>query len=318
MIVTLEQPGFALPDTAPLTDISIVLVSWNNKDYLVPCLRSLYTSAMRSRVDVIVVDNGSTDGGPGAVRAEFPGVRVVQNVENVGLSAASNQGIRETNGRYVLLLNNDTLVNGRSLDRMVEFMDSQPDAGAVGGQLLNPDGSFQAGYASFSTLLQEFLIVTRLGERLWTGYPSHGRCDHIKSVDWLSSACLLLRRDALMQVGLLDEQYFVYGDETDLQFRLKQAGWKVYFLPEVSTIHFGGRSMNRWRRRQFVYRGKLLFYQKRYSRMPTLGLRMLFGMLTFGKTLVWGAALAVPGRQSVAKQELQSNLDVLRLCFHLE
>lgn len=302
----------------PMIDLSIVLVCWNNKDYLVPCLHSLYGSQMRTRCEVVVVDNGSTDGSIEVLAQEFPQVRVIQNTENVGLSRASNQGIQATTGRYILLLNNDTLVNGRSLDALTEFLDTQPDAGAVGGELLNPDGSFQSGYASFSSLPQEFLIATGLGDRLWSGYPSHGRSDKVKRVDWLSSACLMLRREALEQVGLLDEQYFVYGDEADLQFRLKHAGWQIYYLPNAAIIHFGGRSMNRWRRRRLVYRGKLLFYKKRYSPLPTLGLRMLFGTLTFAKTLVWSAALAIPGRQGIARQELRSNLDVLRLCWRLE
>ncbi len=302
----------------PSPDFSIVLVCWNNKDYLVPCLRSLYASQMNASFDVMVVDNGSTDGTIQALENEFPQVRVIRNLENVGLARASNQGIQETNGRYVLLLNNDTLVNGSALDALVEFLNTHPDAGAVGGELLNPDGTFQSGYTSFSSLTQEFLIATGLGERLWNGYPSHGRANQVKRVDWLSSACLMVRRVAFEQVGLLDEQYFIYGDETDLQYRLKQAGWQVYYMPGVSIIHYGGRSMNRWRRRRMVYRGKLLFYKKRYSGLLTFGLRMLFGTLTFAKTLAWSAALAIPGRQSIARRELRSNLDVLALCFRLE
>lgn len=318
MLVTTQELGFAVADAPTVTDLSIVLVCWNNKEYLLPCLRSLYSTLMYSSFDVMVVDNGSTDGTIQALENEFPQVRVICNTENVGLARASNQGILETDGRYVLLLNNDTLVNGCALDAMVEFLDTHPDAGAVGGELLNPDGTFQSGYASFSSLTQEFLIATGLGERLWSGYPSHGRANQVKRVDWLSSACLMVRRVALEQVGLLDEQYFVYGDETDLQFRLKQAGWQVYYLPRAPIIHYGGRSMNRWRRRRLVYRGKLLFYKKRYNALLTFGLRMLFGMLTFAKTLAWSAALAIPGRQSVARQELRSNLDVLALCLRLE
>jgi N-acetylglucosaminyl-diphospho-decaprenol L-rhamnosyltransferase len=318
MIATTEKFVFTVSTPPTITDLSIVLVCWNNKEYLVPCLRSLYASGLTINFDVVVVDNGSTDGSLDILAAEFPQVRVIRNPENVGLSRASNQGIQGTNGRYVLLLNNDTLVNGNALTAMVEFLDMQPDAGAVGGQLLNPDGSFQSGYASFSSLSQEFLIATGLGERLWSGYPSHGRGNSVKRVDWLSSACLMLRRVALDQVGLLDEQYFVYGDEADLQFRLKKAGWQVYYLPQASIIHYGGRSMNRWRRRRMVYRGKLLFYKKCYSALSAFGLRMLLGALTFVKTMAWTAALAIPGRQNVARQELRSNLDVLALCLHLD
>ncbi|MCC7162909.1 MAG: glycosyltransferase family 2 protein [Anaerolineae bacterium] len=305
-------PGRCAPD------MSVVLVCWNNNQYLEPCLGSLYESALKARFETLVVDNGSTDGSQAMLAEKFPQVQLIQNNENVGLSRASNQGIQSSRGRYILLLNNDTLVNGESLDAMVEFMDSHPDAGAVGGRLLNPDGSFQSGYASFSSLTQEFLIASNLGEHIWAGYPSHGHSDHIQVVDWLSSACLLLRRTALDQVGLLDEQYFVYGDETDLQYRLKHAGWKVYYLPHVTIIHYGGRSLNRWRRRMLVYRGKMLFYKKRYSQLNAFGLRMMFGVLTLAKTLAWGVSFVIPSRQGIAQQELRSNLDVLRLCWHLE
>ena len=249
-------------------DVSIILVCWNNKSYLEPCLQSLYDANTQFRFETIVVDNGSTDGSQAMLNEKFPAVKIIQNDSNVGLSKASNQGIETTSGKYVLLLNNDTIVNGPSLNSMVAFLDSHSDAGAVGGRLLNPDGSFQAGYAVFSTLKEEIFIATRVGEYNKKGYPSHYDTDQIKPVGWLSSACLMLRRTALDQVGLLDEEYFIYGDEADLQYRLNQSGWKVYYLPDATTIHYGGRSMDRWRRRKMVYRGKMLFYKKNYGILP--------------------------------------------------
>ncbi|MCZ7570661.1 MAG: glycosyltransferase family 2 protein [Ardenticatenaceae bacterium] len=294
-------------------DLSIVLVCWNNRDYLEPCLRSLYESDLHYRFDVVAVDNGSTDGSQAMVRERFPRVRLLQNQHNAGLGRASNQGIEATRGRYVLLLNNDTVVNGPSLNAMVEFMESHAEAGAVGGRLLNPDGSFQAGSADFSSLRQEYLIATRLGNLVWAGYPCHAHGRRVKSVDWLSSACLLLRRQALAQVGLLDEEYFIYGDEADLQYRLKQAGWKVYYLPNVTTIHYGGRSMNRWRRRKMVYRGKMLFYQKNYGPFRTVALRALLGGISLSKIPIWAAASLLPRLRTRAREEIQSNLDVLKI-----
>lgn len=303
---------------AQVPDMSIVLVCWNNKAYLDPCLKSLYEGGLKSSFDVVVVDNGSTDGSQQMLAEKYPGVMLIQNEGNVGLGKASNQGIEATNGRYVLLLNNDTLVNGPSLDMLVEFLDANPEAGAVAGKLLNPDGSFQSGYAPFSTLLEEFLIVTHIGELLWPGYPSHGDSDEIQSTGWLSSACLLVRRSALDRVGLLDESYFIYGDEADLQYRLNKSGWKVYFLPTSTIIHFGGRSMDRWKRRKMVYRGKMLFYQKNYGFLQTLLLRVLFAVMSVLKLLVWVVGLLVPSRNEQAKKELRSNLDVLALCFNLK
>ena len=204
----------------PAYDLSIVLVCWNNKDYLEPCLRSLYNGDLRSTFDVVAVDNGSTDGSQEMLRLKFPEVLIIQNEHNVGLGKASNQGIEVTHGRYVLLLNNDTIINGPSFDAMVHFLDEHPEAGAVGGQLLNPDGTVQSCYNNFPSLHEEFLIATRLGEHIWPGYPSNVDDTQVRSVDWMGSACLMLRRAALDMVGLLDEKYFIYGDEADLQYRL--------------------------------------------------------------------------------------------------
>lgn len=310
----------AVPDYPRLKepDLSVVIVCWNNKRYLEPCLRSLYGAGLHHSFEVVVVDNGSTDGTQAMLRENFPQVCLIQNDRNVGLSAASNRGIKDSHGRNVLLLNDDTLVNQASLDAMIEFVDSHPDAGAVGGKLLNPDGSFQAGYASFSSLVQEFLIATRFGFMISPAYPSHGGGEQVKRVDWLSSACLLLRRTALDQVGLLFEDYFIYGDETDLQYRFKRAGWTVYYLPKVETIHFGGRSLDRWRRRRMVNRGKMLFYKRNYGMLSTAVLRVMMGVVSLIKLAVWSLAIPLPRWHKRAKQELESNLDVLRLCWNLE
>ena len=315
---TASKPEVQERSAEQVVDVSIVLVCWNNKAYLDPCLKSLYEGGLKSSFDVIVVDNGSTDGSQHMLAEKYPDVKLIQNEENVGLGKASNQGIETTNGRHVLLLNNDTLVNGPALDMLVGFLDTHPEAGAVGGKLLNPDGSFQSGYAPFSTLLEEFLIVTHIGEMLWAGYPSHGDSNEIKSTGWLSSACLLVRRNALDQVGLLDESYFIYGDEADLQYRLNKAGWKGYFLPLSTIIHFGGRSMDRWKRRKMVYRGKMLFYKKNYGFISALVLRMLFLVMSFLKMLVWCIGFLIPSRNDQAKKELRSNLDVMVLCLNLK
>jgi len=318
MSETMTQADVQKSSADEVVDMSIVLVCWNNKAYLDPCLKSLYEGGLKSSFDVVVVDNGSTDGSQKMLAEKYPDVMLIQNDGNVGLGKASNQGIEATNGRYVLLLNNDTLVNGAALDVLVEYLDAHPKAGATAGKLLNPDGSFQSGFAPFSTLLEEFLIVTHIGELLWPGYPSHGDSNEIKETGWMSSACLLVRRAALDQVGLLDESYFIYGDEADLQYRLNKAGWKVVFLPNSSIIHFGGRSMDRWKRRKMVYRGKMMFYKKNYGFLNTLLLRLLFFVMSLLKLLVWVVGFFIPSRNDQAKKELRSNLDVMGLCLNLK
>ena len=297
--------------------LSIVLVCWNNKAYMDPCLKSLYDSGMKNTFDVIVVDNGSTDGSQQMLAEKYSKVKVIQNAENVGLGKASNQGIEATNGTYILLLNNDTIVNGSSFDAMVDFLDQNPKVGAVGGKLLNSDGTIQACYNCFSTLKDEFFVATRLGELIRPGYPAIMNAEEITSVDWLGSACLMLRRSALDEVGLLDEEYFIYGDEADLQYRLKKAGWHIYYLPQATTIHFGGRSMDRWKRRKMVYRGKMIFYEKNYGPLQTLLLRIMLGILSMIKLVVWGIAYIFPSKKEQANKELRSNLEVVQLCVSL-
>ncbi len=161
------------------------------------------------------------------------------------------------------------------------------------------------------------MIATHLGERLWVGYPSHKDADGMKAVGWLSSACLLLRRKALDQIGLLDESYFIYGDEADLQYRLNRAGWKVYYLPTATTIHYGGRSMDRWRRRKMVYRGKMLFYHKNYNPLMAFLLRSLFFGLSLFKLVGWSIAYPFLAHRDRARLELRSNIDVIKLCWNL-
>src|SRR5512134_2432086 len=164
MTETTSKPVVQMASAGPVVDMCIVLVCWNNKAYLDPCLKSLYEGGLKSSFDVVVVDNGSTDGSQQMLAEKYPQVKLIQNAGNVGLGKASNQGIEATNGRRVLLLNNDTLVNGPALDVLVEYLDAHPEVGATAGKLLNPDGSFQSGFAPFSTLLEEFLSVTRIGE----------------------------------------------------------------------------------------------------------------------------------------------------------
>jgi GT2 family glycosyltransferase len=298
-------------------DVSVVIVTRNNRRYLEPCLDSLLQARMQYRCDIVVVDNGSIDGTQELLRRQHPEIALIDNGSNVGLSRASNQGITASHGRYVLLLNDDTLVNGPSLDAMVTLLDETPRAGAVGGCLLNDDGTTQACYNYFSTLAEEFMIATRIGDTVWPGYPARMDAGQSREVDWVSSACVLLRRSALDDVGLLDEEYFIYGDEADLQYRLKQAGWSVHFIPQATTIHFGGRSLDRWRRRRMVNRGKMLFYRKHYGPLRTLALRGMLAGLSLAKLAWWGLAALWPPRRDRASRELASNMEVLKLCVRL-
>lgn len=308
-----REENFPAAERTP--ELSIVMVGWNTRAFLEPCLESIYLAGLQTSFEVIVVDNASIDGSQDLVRRRFPQVRLLENRVNTGFAEASNQGAREARGDFVLLLNSDTLVNAPSLDALVEFMRQTPDAGAAGGKLLNPDGSFQGAYAEFSCLAQELLIALRVGAILWPGYPSHKSAEAVTPVDWLSAACLMVRRRVFTELGYLDNEYFMYGEEVDLEFRMKRAGWKVYYLPHVYTVHYGGGSQDRWRRRKMVYRGKILFYRKHYGRVREFFLRALFGAISLVKLLLWATVCVVPRGMRRAGKEMQSNGEVLQLCL---
>jgi N-acetylglucosaminyl-diphospho-decaprenol L-rhamnosyltransferase len=303
-------------------DLTIGIVTYNGRALLARCLDSIYAAPPACRFEVVVVDNASADGTAEWLREVYPQVRAVPNTVNSGVARGNNQCLAAARGRYVLLLNNDTVVLPGMLDRLVAFADAHPDSGAVGGKLVNPDGSFQASYFDFPSLWSEFLHATHMGALVDPRYPSHVDSPEERPVDWIMSASLLVRRAASAQVGDVDESYFMYSDETDLQYRLHQAGWKVYYLPDVVTVHFGGQSASHWRRRKLIYRGKLLFFRKHYGPIRTALVQVLFGSISALKLAAWGPAWVALGAQPIrrerASNEIRSNVEVLRLSLRPE
>ncbi|MCL4500161.1 MAG: glycosyltransferase family 2 protein [Chloroflexi bacterium] len=290
-----------------MPDVSIVVVNYNQRDYTAQCIDSILATPPNASYEIDLVDNASSDGSADWLAERYPGVKLIRSKVNGGIAGGNNLGIRAGSGKYVLLLNNDTIVLPGSIDRVVGFLNEHPEAGGVGGQLLNPDGSFQSSYFDFASLGQVFVITTKLGSLLRPFYPSYGPTPDPLEVSWLSTAFMLFRRDALEGVGLVDERFFIYSDEPDLQYRLRKAGWKIYYLPEVKTIHFGGKSLTPWRRRRLVYRGYLLFFAKHRGQVQNLTLRGLFALASLTKLAAWSAAFAAPGWQQRARKELGSN-----------
>ncbi len=296
-------------------DISIVIVCWNNKSYLEPCLNSIYEAQNQVHFEILAVDNGSTDGSQAMLKEKYPQIRLIQNDHNVGLSRATNQGVKAAQGRYILLYNNDTLMEKSTLDIMVHFMDDYPEAGAAGGRLINPDGTFQLSHVKFPSIWSTFLDAAHIGSLVNPFHPSQPDLHQIREVNWISSACLVVRREALDQVGGLDETFFLYGDETDLQYRLWKAGWKVYFIPDITTVHYGSVSLNRFRKRAFFYRGILLYYYKNSGVFQAWLARIIIFTFSLLKILFWSLAYLFWRDKQRSKLELLSNISVLRLCL---
>jgi N-acetylglucosaminyl-diphospho-decaprenol L-rhamnosyltransferase len=276
-------------------DVSIVVVSWNTRDLLLACLHSLVAAAGSSTFEVVVIDNASTDGTPGAVARHFPGVRLIANDHNRGFAAANNQGIRAASGRHILLLNSDTVPEPGSIARLVSVADRHPATGAVGGMLRHSDGSFQASFQDEPSIVRECLAASGLGRRLvYGGYPGYppDRSLDARRVDVISGACMLLTRAAIEQVGLLDESYFMYSEETDYCRRLRTHGWEVWYTPEARILHHGGQSTRQVRPAMLraLYRSKVRYFAIHDGRGRALILRTLLTLILGAKWLVSRAA----------------------------
>lgn len=245
-----------------MLDVSVILVSWNTRDLVMACLRSLSAACVGLSWEAIVVDNSSSDGTVTSIHNEFPDVRVIVNPSNVGFAAANNIGIRASAGRYVLLLNSDTIAYAGSIAHMVCFADAHPRAGVIGPRLLNTDGSFQPSCADLPTAGIEILCVTSVGERLLrTGYPGFAEsdCQRPFTPGYVSGACLLVRREAVDQVGLMTEDYFMYGEEVDWCWRMWRHKWEIWHDPDAFILHHGGQSTRQVKAGMIVvlYRSKV-------------------------------------------------------------
>ena len=273
LTATMQLHNDGLDYGKQVPDLSIVIVNWNTCNLLERCLASVWKDmsiANGLQVEMFVVDNASTDESVPLVRARFPQVKLIENQENRGFARANNQAIQASQGRYVLLLNPDTEVRPNALGTLIQFMDTHPEAGAAGSRLLNPDGTLQHSAHPLPTLLREFWRLFHL-DALWS-YSCY-RMDEWDEkepieVEAVMGACLILRREALRQVGLLDESYFIYSEEVDLCYRLHQAGWRVYWVPQAVVMHYGGQSTRQMAGEMFIrlYQGKLFYFRKHYGR----------------------------------------------------
>ncbi len=258
-------------------DVSVIVVTWNARDHVAECLEAVAGGPG----EVIVVDNASTDGTPDLVAERFPNVRILRLPETRGFGAGNNEGMRAAAGRYFLLLNSDARPVGNAVEQLVGFADTQPQAAIVGPRLLNPDGTLQRSVRGFPTLWRlatEYLFLRKLAPRSRLLNAFYGaRFDHleVREADWLYGACLLVRSEAAAAVGLFDEDFFLFSEETDWCYRFREAGWKVLFDPGAEVVHVGGASHGGRMFKENV-RGHLRFFAKhRGSREAERARRLL-------------------------------------------
>jgi GT2 family glycosyltransferase len=243
-----------------MADLSVIIVNWNTRDLLIQCLESVFRTAGGVDLEIFVVDNGSTDGSGRAVKKRFPDVKVIENQWNIGFAGANNQALKRSGGKYLLLLNPDAQVKPNAIEALMSFMESHSRAGVAGAQLLHSNGSKQNSIANFPSLATELLNKSLLRRLFPEKFPGKGR--HYSEpieVDSVIGACMMVRRRAAEQVGLLDEDYFLFLEETDWCYRMKQAGWEVYHVPQAEVDHLQGKSAGEVKKE-----AKVEFYRSRY------------------------------------------------------
>lgn len=218
-----------------LAELSIIIVSFNTKELLRECLKSL-----GDRHEVIVVDNASGDGSPEMVEKDFPGVVLIKNEKNLGFARANNQGIKKAKGKYLLLLNSDAQVKSKALEELVKFGEENSGAGVVGARLVNPDGSVQPSVYHFPKLINALKDYWLGKKGAYEKYAPSGKKP--VEVEAVTGAAMLIPRRTIEKVGFLDEKYFMYFEDLDYCLRVRKAGFKIYYLPEAEIIHHHGQS----------------------------------------------------------------------------
>lgn len=272
--------------------LAIVIVNWNTRELIKQTLDSLLETKGDLNFDVIVSDNGSTDGSVEMIQSEYPEVQQIKNNANIGFAASNNVAFRKVKNEYVLALNPDTIIHAGALEKCIEFMDSHPEHAAVGVKLITESGAIQRSPGIFPGFKTQFLQPLFPFAHRRDAYFEQLHLD----VDWVSGAFLFMRKSALDVVGHFDEQFFMYGEETDLCQRIKDRGYKIAYLPEASIIHLGGRSPIEERgskearnlqrivsRLRFVrkHRSALYFHTFRFAMLLQHTLKWIFGKYDF-------------------------------------
>jgi len=303
--------------------LSIVIVNWNTREHLRACLRSIYTCPPSEPFEVWVVDNASTDGSVPMVREQFPQARLLCSEVNLGYGRANNLALRQAEGEFALILNSDIEVLPDALQNLVDFMRQHPEAYAAGGQLILPDGRIQPSCSERLTLWEVFCEQSLLAKafprtRLFGGYNlTWWSYDGVREVEQVVGACLMLRRQADGRFPLFDERYFMYAEDTELCHRIRQAGGRIYYVPNARfKHHLGASSEQEAVRTEMVKaynRSRVLFFREVYGAWSVPLYRLLIAMGALLRLLLWSGAWLVgrPSR-STARRHVEMFWEVLK------
>lgn len=294
-------------------DLSVIIVNWNVCDLLRRCLSSIEANCGALSLEVIVVDNASGDSSVHMVESEFPQVQLIASRENLGYTGGNNLGAKEARGRYLLILNPDTEIVGDALERMVAYLDEHPAVGALGPQLLYPDGSVQPSRYRFPRPVTAFWMNTVLSRRVPNNRfgQAYRMADHpddeIQSVDWVTGAAIVIRRKVWQEVGPLDDEFFMYFEEVDWCRRCRDAGWEIHYLPTVRIVHHHGKSSEQAATAPAIreQRSKILYFRKHFGEGWANAIH-LFLLMNYAWQLAEEAAKWVIGYHRDARRQLMS------------
>lgn len=269
-------------------DLSISIVSWNVKELLKKCLNSILENKDNLNIEIFVIDNNSRDRSPDMVKKDFPQVILIENKSNIGYAAANNKALKLSKGKYILLLNPDTEIKPKALRNMMDFMESNPNIGAIGPKLLNSDGTLQKSCVTFPTLetmlysalfLDVLLPKSKVFGKYNMDYWDH---NDLREVDQPMGAALMVRKKTIDEIGLMDEHNLFWFDEVDWCYEIKKHGWKIYYYPEAQVLHHKGQSFKKWKNPKEILKSNYLwrsarnyFFRKRYGPGSVLALYLL-------------------------------------------
>lgn len=303
-----------------MNHLSIIIVSWNAKKLLFECLDSLASQHSGLSIETIVVDNGSTDGTPEAVARRYPNVRLIQNGANLGFAKANNIGIRQATGKYLCLINSDVVVHPECLRTLFSYMEANPRVGILGPRIVGSNGKRQRSCMRFPSLWNQFCralaLDTFFPSRIFGGFLmkdfSH---DNTRDVDIVNGCFWMTRRKAVAQIGLLDERFFMYGEDMDWCRRFRQAGWRAVFFAGASATHYGGGSSANAPARFHVEqrRANLQYWWKHQGRLAAYAYLGIIGFEELLRALGYGFLFLVRrSRRVEARFKVKRSLDCIR------
>ena len=291
-----------------MVDVSIIIVSYNTRDLVLQCIASVIecmeqvTAGGRLSVDaraisrgyeIIVVDNASTDSSAATILRRFPEVRLIANDFNRGFAAANNQAIAVSQGRFLFFLNPDTLVRQNAITELMRFLNRYPRVGVATGKLINPDGSLQHSAFHFPSLWMELLDHFPFSQRLVNSALNgrYSRLDYRRpfEIDHPLGACMMVRREVVGRVGAFSEDFFLYCEEIDWCMRIKQDGWRIFYLPQAVVVHYGGQSTRQEPERSFLelWRSRLILFRKHYNPFYRVLAKLIMALGLWGEHARW-------------------------------